>query len=356
MQSRMQNPAVVLPDAMQPIQELFKAVHAGGVDGQTLELVHLRVSQINGCSACVDGGAKTARKAGVSDERLATVAAWREAPYFTEEERAALALAEAATRLADRPDAVSDEVWDTAATYFDEKQLAAIVLMIGVTNLFNRLNATDPPDRRRVGMTARPGTCSLPGTPIAVPQRRINRLIPVEETRQEGHQRSAQGTAATDKTFDGFTRRGTRRDEGARPGAEGGRAPRLARDKADGESAVLAKIAEMPEPDRAMAERLHAVIKASAPDLAPKLWYGMPAYAKDGKVVCFFQSAAEVQDEVRDARLQRRGEPRRRRHVADRLRADGVDRRRRGKDRRAREESGELRPEGAAAQRGRIVQ
>ncbi|GAA4592323.1 carboxymuconolactone decarboxylase family protein [Planotetraspora phitsanulokensis] len=142
MQSRMQNPAFVLPGAMQPIQELFKAVHAGGVDTQTLELVHLRVSQINGCSACVDAGTKTARKAGVSDERLATVVAWRETPYFTEEERAALELAEAATRLADRADAVSDEVWDRAATYFDEKQLAAIVLMVGVTNLFNRLNAT----------------------------------------------------------------------------------------------------------------------------------------------------------------------------------------------------------------------
>lgn len=142
MQSRMKNPASVLPGAMQPIQELFKAVHAGGVDGQTLELVHLRVSQINGCSACVDAGTKSARKAGVSDERLATVVAWRETPYFTEEERAALALAEAATRLADRADAVSDEVWDRAATYFDEKQLAAIVLMVGVTNLFNRLNAT----------------------------------------------------------------------------------------------------------------------------------------------------------------------------------------------------------------------
>jgi AhpD family alkylhydroperoxidase len=140
MQSRMQNPAAVLPDAMRPIQQVFKAAHSGGVDAQTLELVHLRVSQINGCSACVDAGAKTSRKAGVSDERLATVAAWREAPYFTEEERAALALAEAATRLADRPDAVSDEIWDAAATYFDEKQLAAIVLMIGVTNMFNRLN------------------------------------------------------------------------------------------------------------------------------------------------------------------------------------------------------------------------
>ncbi|MBO2464888.1 carboxymuconolactone decarboxylase family protein [Actinomadura violacea] len=142
MQSRMQNPAVVLSSAMKPIQEVFKAVHSGGVDEQTLELVHLRVSQINGCSACVDAGFKTGRKAGLSDERLALVAAWREAPYFSDEERAALELAEAATRLADRPDAVSDEIWDAAATYFDEKQLAAIVLMIGVTNLFNRLNAT----------------------------------------------------------------------------------------------------------------------------------------------------------------------------------------------------------------------
>ncbi|MFE1312623.1 carboxymuconolactone decarboxylase family protein [Streptomyces sp. NPDC058755] len=142
MQPRMRNPAVVLPDAMQPIQAILETAHSAGVDGRLLELVHLRVSQINGCSACVDGGARTARKAGVSDERLATVAAWREAPYFTAAERAALALAEAATRLADRPDAVSDEVWDTAATYFDEQRLAAIILMIGVTNLFNRLNAT----------------------------------------------------------------------------------------------------------------------------------------------------------------------------------------------------------------------
>lgn len=142
MQSRMRNPAMVLPDAMRPIQEIFKAVHSGGVPGQTLELVHLRVSQINGCGACVDGGTKTARGAGVSDERLATVAAWRDTPYFSDEERAALALAEAATRQADRPDAVGDDIWDAAATYFDEKQLAAIILMIGVTNMFNRLNAT----------------------------------------------------------------------------------------------------------------------------------------------------------------------------------------------------------------------
>jgi len=104
--------------------------------------VHLRASQINGCSACVDSGARSARKAGETEERLATVVAWREAPYFSDAERAALALAEAATRLADRPDPVPDEVWDAAAAHYDEKGLAAIVLMIAVTNLFNRLNAT----------------------------------------------------------------------------------------------------------------------------------------------------------------------------------------------------------------------
>ena len=141
MEARMTNPAMVL-DATEPIQALFKAIYAGGVDPATLELVHLRTSQINGCSACVDYGAKAARKAGETDERLATVVAWREAPYFSDAERAALALAEAATRLADRPDPVSDEVWDAAAAHYDEKGLAAIVLMIAVTNLFNRLNAT----------------------------------------------------------------------------------------------------------------------------------------------------------------------------------------------------------------------
>ena len=141
MQARMKNPAMVL-GAMEPVQALYKAVYAGAVDQATLELVHLRASQVNGCSACVDSGAKAARKAGETEERLAAVAAWREAPYYSDAERAALALAEAATRLADRPDPVPDEVWDAAADHFDEKGLAAIVLMIGVTNLFNRLNAT----------------------------------------------------------------------------------------------------------------------------------------------------------------------------------------------------------------------
>jgi len=141
MEARMTNPAMVL-GAMEPFQALFKAVYAGGVDPATLELVHLRASQINGCSYCLDGGVTSARKAGVDEKQLATVAAWREAPYFSDAERAALALAEAATRLADRPDPVPDQVWDAAAAHYDEKGMAALVLMIAVTNLFNRLNAT----------------------------------------------------------------------------------------------------------------------------------------------------------------------------------------------------------------------
>jgi AhpD family alkylhydroperoxidase len=108
----------------------------------TGNLVHLRVSQINGCSACLDGGARTAHKAGESAERLFAVAAWREAPYFTDAERAALALAEAVTRLSDRSDPVPDEIWAEAARHYTEQELAALVLWIATANLFNRLNAT----------------------------------------------------------------------------------------------------------------------------------------------------------------------------------------------------------------------
>ncbi|GAA0419470.1 alkyl hydroperoxide reductase AhpD [Acrocarpospora corrugata] len=141
MQARMKNCATIIPSAMRPIQELIKAAQSTGVDEELLDLVHLRVSQINGCSFCVDGGLKTLRKRGSSDERIGLVSAWRETPYYTDAERSALELAEAATQLADRSDAVPDEVWDNAADHFDEKQLAAIILMIAVTNLFNRLNA-----------------------------------------------------------------------------------------------------------------------------------------------------------------------------------------------------------------------
>ncbi|MFF8608972.1 carboxymuconolactone decarboxylase family protein [Streptomyces sp. NPDC015346] len=142
LKARMSNPATVLPEAMPAILDLLKVTRQGGVPESTLELVHLRASQINNCGFCVDFGAKSARKNGVSDEKLFAVAAWRETPYFTDEERAALALAEAATRLADASDAVPDEIWDAAADHYDEKQLASIVLMVGVTNLFNRINVT----------------------------------------------------------------------------------------------------------------------------------------------------------------------------------------------------------------------
>jgi AhpD family alkylhydroperoxidase len=138
----MRNPAVVLPETMQAINGLFKAVHTAGLPKQTLELVHLRVSQINGCSACVDAGARSAKQAGLKDDRLFALAAWRETPYFTDAERAALALAEAATRLNDRADPVPDSIWDAAAKHYEERQLAALVLWIATANFFNRLNAT----------------------------------------------------------------------------------------------------------------------------------------------------------------------------------------------------------------------
>jgi AhpD family alkylhydroperoxidase len=142
MQARMKNPAMLLPDAVKPLQALAAAVYSGGVPGQTLHLVHLRASQINGCSACVDGGIRGARKQGETDERLFMVSAWREAPYFTEAERAALALAEAMTRLSDSNDPVPDAVWDEAARHYDEKGLAALVLWVATANLYNRINVT----------------------------------------------------------------------------------------------------------------------------------------------------------------------------------------------------------------------
>jgi AhpD family alkylhydroperoxidase len=138
----MSNPATILPGAMDAILTLHKATRRGGVPSATLELVHLRASQINGCSVCVDSGARSAKQKGETDERLFAVVAWREAPYFTDAERAALALTEAATRLADRADPVPDSIWEEATRHYDEKGLAAIILMIATTNLFNRLNAT----------------------------------------------------------------------------------------------------------------------------------------------------------------------------------------------------------------------
>jgi AhpD family alkylhydroperoxidase len=141
MQARMGNPAMVVPDAMQALMALGSSVKGGGVSSGTLDLVHLRASQINGCSVCVDMHSRDARKAGETEERLFAVAAWREAPYFTDPERAALALAEAVTRLSDREDPVPEAVWDEAARHYEEPALAALILSIATVNLWNRLNA-----------------------------------------------------------------------------------------------------------------------------------------------------------------------------------------------------------------------
>ena len=141
MEPRMNHPAFVVPGAMEALQALGKAAHKAGVPKDTHDLVHLRASQINGCSVCVDMHARDLRKAGESDERIFAVAAWRETPYYTDAERAALALAEAMTRLSDRPDPVPDDVWDEAARHYDEPSLAALTLSIATVNVWNRLNA-----------------------------------------------------------------------------------------------------------------------------------------------------------------------------------------------------------------------
>jgi AhpD family alkylhydroperoxidase len=138
--ARMKHPAFVVPEAMQALQALGGAIAKSGLSPRTGELVSLRASQINGCSVCVDGHPRIARKLGETDERLFAVGAWRDAPYFTDAERAALALAEAVTRLDDRSDPVPDEVWEEAARHYDETSLAGLVLAIATINVWNRLN------------------------------------------------------------------------------------------------------------------------------------------------------------------------------------------------------------------------
>ncbi|MEV4094446.1 carboxymuconolactone decarboxylase family protein [Streptosporangium saharense] len=130
------------PELFEGIAQLYKVIHAGGVDGRLLSLVHLRASQINGCSACVFASIGAAKKAGETDERLHHVVAWRETSFFTDEERAALALAEAATRIQDGAPGVTDEIWNTAADHFTDEQLNAITMEIALTNFFNRINHT----------------------------------------------------------------------------------------------------------------------------------------------------------------------------------------------------------------------
>ena len=140
MQARMKNPVMIIPQAMQALLALGKATEQRGVPKTTTLLVQLRASQINGCSVCVDMHARELRRAGETDERLFAVGAWRDAPYFTDAERAALALTEELTRIADRGDAVPDGVWEEATRYYDETALSALLVSIALINVWNRLN------------------------------------------------------------------------------------------------------------------------------------------------------------------------------------------------------------------------
>jgi AhpD family alkylhydroperoxidase len=141
MEARMPNPALTVPGAMDALLALHKAATVAGVSSRTLEMVHLRASQINGCAVCVDMHSKDLKRQGESDERIYAVAAWRDAPYYTDAERAALALTECVTRLADRPDPVPDDIWDEAARHYTEPELSALLLEIASINVWNRLNA-----------------------------------------------------------------------------------------------------------------------------------------------------------------------------------------------------------------------
>jgi AhpD family alkylhydroperoxidase len=141
MEPRMNHPAMILPGAMQALQALHKAADSGGVPAKTIALVELRASQINGCSVCVEMHSSMMQKQGETTERLFSVAAWQDAPFFDDAERAALALTEAVTRLSDRSDPVPDAIWAEATRHYDEKALAALLLAISGINVWNRLNA-----------------------------------------------------------------------------------------------------------------------------------------------------------------------------------------------------------------------
>lgn len=140
MQARIDSPALTVPGALKALQGIGTAATHAGIPETTLYLVQLRASQINGCGVCVDMHSRELKHAGETDERINTVAVWRDVSYFTEAERAVLALTEAATRLADRLDPVPDEVWDEAARHHDDAQLAALVVAIAAINAWNRVN------------------------------------------------------------------------------------------------------------------------------------------------------------------------------------------------------------------------
>ncbi|MCI4339247.1 MAG: carboxymuconolactone decarboxylase family protein [Thermoplasmata archaeon] len=141
--SRLKNPAMIIPEAMAPLQGLGQLLsQLKGSPARALALAMLRASQLNGCANCLAASCWQLKQLGETDERLLAVSAWRESPQFTAPERAALALAEAETRLSDRSDPVPDTVWDEAARHFQERELAFLVLGIAIQNLYNRINVT----------------------------------------------------------------------------------------------------------------------------------------------------------------------------------------------------------------------
>ena len=141
MQARMNNIATVFPEIIGTLTSLNHIADKAGLSPKVLGLVHLRASQVNGCSVCVDMHWQYSRNnADDTEERLFAVAAWRDAPFFTDAERAALALAESVTRLSDRTDPVPDAIWNDAAKHYDEKGLAGLLIAIATINVWNRLN------------------------------------------------------------------------------------------------------------------------------------------------------------------------------------------------------------------------
>lgn len=144
MSSRMNSPVMILPEVGQALQALGKALFASAeqnaVPAQTLFLAYLRASQINGDSVCVDLHSRNATTAGVASEQVLAVSAWREAPGFSEAERAALALSESLTRLPDQADPVPDEIYEEAKRHYDEAALGTLIAGIATVNLYNRLN------------------------------------------------------------------------------------------------------------------------------------------------------------------------------------------------------------------------
>jgi AhpD family alkylhydroperoxidase len=137
----MKSPALTIPGVFDAMMALGKAVEHGELPRTTIELTNLRASQINGCSVCVEMHARALKKLGEKDERIFAAGAWRESPYYSDAERAALALAEAVTRIADRSDPVPDEVWEEAARHYSPAALSALVLSVSLINVWNRLNA-----------------------------------------------------------------------------------------------------------------------------------------------------------------------------------------------------------------------